>query len=219
MLATTFPRLADLQGKIVGFNDSNAEVTGLILFEKLGIEPAQTIRISEADGALALKEGRIDAMIRVTGKPIRNVSRLKAIFPQIRLLPINYDPAIIGSHLPTRLTHADYPELIAKGQVVPTVATRTILAVFNWKPGSKRYLRLEKFAKLLFENYASLRNSKNLHPKWAEVNLQASVPGLKRFAPVQKWLDDKARSASVTPKKPVHCGKEKERKKRTDGSL
>jgi len=185
--------LADLQGKTVGFNNSNAEVTALILFEKLGIEPAKTLRISEADGALALKEGRIDAMFRVTGKPIRNVARLKAIFPQIRLLPIHYDPAIVGSHLPTRLTHADYPELIAKGQVVPTVATRTILAVFNWKPGSSRYRRLEKFVKLFFDNYTGLRASKNLHPKWAEVNLQANVPGLKRFAPVQTWLNKRAR--------------------------
>jgi len=194
--------LADLQGKIVGFNNSSAEVTALILFEKLGIEPAKTVRIPEADGALALKEGRIDAMFRVTGKPIRNVAHLKAIFPQIRLLPINYDPALIGSHLPTRLTHADYPELIAKGQVVPTVATRTILAVFNWKPGSRRYNRLKKFARLFFENYASLRSSKNLHPKWAEVNLQASVPGLKRFAPVQKWLDDKSSRMASKLEKP-----------------
>ncbi len=183
--------LIELNGKRVGFNNSSAQVTASILFEKLGIKPSKTIRISEGDGALALKEGRLDAMMRVTGKPIRNVLRLKSIFPGIRLLPINYDPSFIGSHLPTQLTHEDYPELIAKGQVVPTIATRTILAVFNWKPNSDRYRRLSKFTKTFFEHFAKLRSSHNLHPKWAEVNLRATVPGMTRFAPAQQWIDAK----------------------------
>jgi uncharacterized protein len=187
--------LRDLDGKRVGFNNSNAEVTGAILFDKLGIKPAETMRISEGDGALALREGRLDAMMRVTGKPIRNEERLKAIFPQIRLLPIAYDPAFIGSHLPTQLTHDDYPELIKKGQVVPTIATRTILAVFNWKPQSDRYRRLEKFTNIFFDNYSKLRHSKNLHPKWAEVNLRAAVPGLTRFAPAKNWITAKTKIA------------------------
>ena len=183
--------LIELNGKRVGFNNSSAEVTAFVLFEKLGIKPSETIRISEGDGALALKEGRLDAMMRVTGKPIRNVLRLKNIFPGIRLLPINYDPAFIGSHLPTQLTHEDYPELIGKGQVVPTIATRTILAVFNWQSNSDRYRRLSKFTKVFFDHFAKLRSSQNLHPKWAEVNLQATVPGMTRFAPAQKWIDAK----------------------------
>ena len=61
-------------------------------------------------------------MMRVTGKPIRNVMRLKKIYPGIKLVPINYDPAFIGSHLPTQLTNKDYPELIAKGKPVATIA-------------------------------------------------------------------------------------------------
>lgn len=197
--------LRDLDGKRVGFNNSNAEVTGTILFEKLGIKPAKTMRISEGDGALALREGRLDAMMRVTGKPIRNVARLKAIFPQIRLLPIAYDPAFIGSHLPTQLTHDDYPGLIKKGQVVPTIATRTILAVFNWKPKSERYRRLAKFTNTFFDNFNKLRHSKNLHPKWAEVNLRATVPGLTRFAPAQKWIDAKMKMVqkALNPAKAV----------------
>ncbi len=181
--------LKDLDGKRVGYINSSAQVTASVLFENLGIKPSTTIRISEGDGALALKNGRLDAMIRVTGKPIRNVLRLKNIFPGIRLLPINYDPSFIGSHLPTQLTHEDYPELIKKGQVVPTIATRTILAVFNWHPKSDRYRRLAKFTNTFFEHFAKLRSSQNLHPKWAEVNLQAAVPGMTRFAPAQKWLD------------------------------
>ncbi len=183
--------LEDLQGARIGFNNSNAEVTGTILFKKLGIKPGRTMRISEGDGALAMREGRLDAMIRVTGKPIRNTTRLKSIFPQIKLLPVAFDPVFIGSHLPTRLTHEDYPGLIKKGESVPTIATRTILAVFNWKPGSDRYRRLAKFTRTFFDHFDHLRQSQNLHPKWAEVNLMASVPGLKRFAPAQKWIDQK----------------------------
>ncbi len=186
--------LYDLNGKSVGFNNSNAEVTGQILFKKLGIKPRETMRISEGDGALALKEGRLDAMMRVTGKPIRNIDRLKAIFPDIRLLPIAYDPALIGSHLPTQLTHEDYPDLIDKGQVVPTIATRTILAVFNWKPSTERYRRLAKFTTVFFDHFTDLRHSKNLHPKWAEVNLRATVPGMTRFAPAVNWI--KAKTAA-----------------------
>ena len=47
--------LRDIEGKVVGFNNSSAEVTGLVLFEKLGITPSDTIRISEADGALGFE--------------------------------------------------------------------------------------------------------------------------------------------------------------------
>ena len=187
--------LMELDGKRVGFNNSSAQVTASILFEKLGIKPSKTIRISEGDGALALKNGQLDAMMRVTGKPIRNVLRLKAIFPEIKLLPINYDPSFIGSHLPTQLTHEDYPDLIQKGQVVPTIATRTMLAVFNWKPNSDRYRRLAKFTTTFFDHFAKLRSSKNLHPKWAEVNLQATVPGMTRFAPAQKWIEERNQDA------------------------
>lgn len=185
--------LHDLEGKVIGYNNSNAEVTGAILFKKLGITLKKTMRVSEGDGALALKEGRLDAMMRVTGKPIRNVGRMKDIFPQIRLLPIVYDPAFIGSHLPTQLTHEDYPGLIGKGQVVPTIATRTILAVFNWKPRTDRYRRLSKFTETFFDHFTELRRSKNLHPKWTEVNLQATVPGMVRFGPAQKWIDAKTK--------------------------
>jgi hypothetical protein len=188
--------LHDLQGKVVGYNNSSAEVTGAILFKKLGIKPRKTMRVSEGDGALALKEGRIDAMMRVTGKPIRNVGKLKDIFPKIRLLPIAYDPAFIGSHLPTQLTHDDYPDLIGAGQVVPTIATRTILAVFNWKPNTERYRRIAKFTKTFFDHFSDLRQSKNLHPKWAEVNLQATVPGMTRFAPAKNWI--KAKTSIIT---------------------
>ncbi len=188
--------LVDLHGKRVGFNNSSAEVTGKILFKKLGIKPLETVRISEGDGALALKEGRLDAMMRVTGKPIRDVSRLKEIFPKIRFLPIAYDPAFIGSYLPTQLTHEDYPGLIGKGKLVPTIAIRPILAVFNWPRGSERYRRLSKFTKSFFDNFTRLRRSKNLHPKWAEVNLQATVPGMARFTPAEDWIEAQTKVAS-----------------------
>jgi TRAP-type uncharacterized transport system substrate-binding protein len=180
--------LQDLGGKRVGFVSSSAQVTGSLLFKKLGIVPQETIEVSEADGAAMLRDGSLDAMIRVTGKPLQNVGYLKQIFPGIRLVPILFDPALIETYLPTQFGHDDYPELIRDGEEVPSVATRTILAVFNWPAASDRYRRLARFTNLLFDHFDDMRRSKNLHSKWAEVTLSADVPGMTRFKPAADKL-------------------------------
>jgi len=184
-----------LSGKRVGYTDSSAAITGGIIFSKLGVKPSKTMLLTEGDGAAMMREGRLDAMMRVSGKPIGGIQRLQQIFPGVRLLPIAYGPEFIGSHLPTQLSHADYPGLIPEGESVPTIATPTLLAVFNWNEHSDRYRRLARFVDVFFSHFSRLRSSLNRHPKWDEVNLQAKVPGLKRFKPAEQWLDQRFKVA------------------------
>jgi TRAP-type uncharacterized transport system substrate-binding protein len=189
--------LRDLEGGKVGFIGSDAAITANILLAKLNVKPALKVRTNAGDGALALKEGRLDALVRVSGKPLGGLRRMIEIYPQIRLVPIEFDPAFIGSHLPSEFSHEDYPELVAKGARIPTIATRAFLAVFDWPPHSPRYARLKRFTKLFFDGFEELSKSKNLHPKWSEVNLEATIPELKRFAPAAKWLESKKRGLEI----------------------
>ena len=88
-----------------------------------------------------------------------------------------YAPGLQEVYLPATLSHEDYPDLIAEGQTIDTIAVGAVLAVFNWAPNSERYRRVAKFTKALFENFDKLLQPPR-HPKWKEVNLAAEAAGL-----------------------------------------
>ena len=47
---------------------------------------------------------------------------------------------------------------------------------------------MERLTQHLFDRIEQLKQP-GFHPKWKEVNVSASVPGLKRFPAAQEWLD------------------------------
>jgi uncharacterized protein len=102
-------------------------------------------------------------------------------------------------YLPSRITHDHYPELIAEGEEVPTIANATILAVYGWPKNSDRYRRVANFVNRFFSNIDKLMLDP-YHPRWREINLAADVPGWKRFKAAQDWLDqhgDRLKTASA----------------------
>jgi hypothetical protein len=82
----------------------------------------------------------------------------------------------------------DYPNLVAKGERIATIAVPMILAAFNWRPRSDRCRRLGSFVDELFSRVDKLQ-SPRFDPKWKDVNLAARAPGLERFQAAQEWLD------------------------------
>jgi hypothetical protein len=64
----------------------------------------------------------------------------------------------------------------------------TILAAFNWRPGSDRYRRVARFVDELYGGVDKLKTP-GFDPKWKYVNLSTKVPGLERFQAAQEWLD------------------------------
>jgi uncharacterized protein len=94
---------------------------------------------------------------------------------------------VFDNYLPAKLTHEQYPALIAEGASIPTVANRALLVAYNWPENSPRYARLAKFVETFFDRIYQFHTDSR-HPKWKEINLSAEVPGWTRFKPAADWL-------------------------------
>lgn len=179
--------LKDLDGKtvVVGVPDGGTFVTSINVFERLGIRPH--LVYSEPRLALdMLRRGEIDAIVTVEGKPVQWLSQLND--PNLHLVPVGYETPLQEEYLPSQLTSADYPNLVADGAPVDTIAAEAILAAYNWPKASDRYRRLSVLVDSLFSRIAQLQRPP-YHPKWKEVALPAPVAGWTRFSAAQAWLD------------------------------
>ncbi len=187
--------LSDLRGRRVSFNleNSHTHIAADIIFKMMGLNTVKSFH--DNDEALQmLKAGEIDAHVVLTGAPQAGLAKLKGdegihfLSLTEEDLPAAAKPVLYKRYLPADLTHEHYPNLIPEGQTIPTIATRTVLAVYNWDEGSFRYRKIERFVQEFFSKIGEF-NTKSRHPKWVEVNLSADVPGWTRFKPAQKWLN------------------------------
>src|SRR5262245_6931923 len=185
---------ADLQGKKVSFNlkDSQTEVTADAIFKMLKID-VERLNYDNNEAMLKLRAGEIAAMIVVSGAPQSALARFKKE-DNVHFLRLdqgslpNHDLApVFDNYLPAKLTHEQYPALIAEGASVPTVANRALLVAYNWPEGSPRYARLAKFVETFFDRIYQFHTDAR-HPKWKEINLSAEVPAWTRFKPAADWL-------------------------------
>jgi TRAP transporter TAXI family solute receptor len=179
-------RLQDLSGKPVNVDvrGSGTAMTASLLFEALGIT-VQPTNLDQDSALEELKHGKIAAVIYVAGKPARLFSSISG--GDLHFLPVPMNQALLQTYLPSQLTHADYPNLIADGSGVDTIAVGSVMAVYDWKPGSERYRRVARFVDAFFSKFPAFLKPPR-HPKWKEVNLTAQVPGWTRFPAAQEWL-------------------------------
>ena len=187
LVAPGINRIEDLKGKKVNFSDvgSGSQISSQIIFEDLKI-PVQEVNIGQGDAFEAIKKGELDATVLIAGKPTGSFAKIKT--GPFKLIPVPYTPALQDNYLPATLTHDDYPNLIAEGEQIQTVAASAVLAVFNWPANSERYRRVAKFTEAFFKNFDKFLE-KPRHPKWREVNLAASLAGWERFGAAQDILD------------------------------
>jgi TRAP transporter TAXI family solute receptor len=184
----------DLRGKKVSFNlkDSQTEVTADIIFNALKVD-VQRFNYDNDEAIKKLRDGEISAMIILSGAPQAALAKLKKedgvhfLALDRESLP-NHDLHLIFSdYLPARITHEHYPNLIADGTSVPTIANRALLVAYSWPEGSVRYAKIAKFVQEFFGKIDQFHNGAR-HPKWKEVNLSAEIPGWTRFKPAAEWL-------------------------------
>lgn len=187
--------LADLNGKAVNVElaGRQTDLVATNIFGTLGIKVNPTYY----DDVLAqekLLSGELSAIVLSTGAPQESLQQLKQS-DGVHFLPLDeaslpgYDlKPILTSYLPAELTSESYPNLIAAGETVPTVASRMILAIYNWPENGERYNRNTLFTNEFFNKIEEFRHPSR-HPKWKEVNIAAEVPGWTRFKPAQQWLD------------------------------
>jgi TRAP-type uncharacterized transport system substrate-binding protein len=180
--------LADLAGKKVNFNTQGtaAAYSGPLIFSRLGLD-VEKMFIPHPAALEQMKRGEIAGVVFVTSKPVD--AFVKGKWEQgFKFLPVEYSSKFEDYYLPSYLEPADYPNLVAKGERIATIAVPTILATFNWRSGSPRYRRVTRFVDELFSRVDKLK-SPGFDAKWKDVNLAARAPGLERFQPAQEWLD------------------------------
>jgi uncharacterized protein len=154
---TEIGSLAELAGKkvSVGPQGSSSAATAATLFKALGI----TVEAESLDASAAierLKQGMIDAVVIVGGKPYPLISAVPAN-SGIHLLPIPFGAPVEAAYLPTRFEQRDYPNLIQPGGEVPTVATGMVLLAAKRDPLSAA--RVAHFVEALFPRFAELQAS------------------------------------------------------------
>lgn len=193
--------LRALRGKKVNFGNkgSGTHMTSSVVFRTLGIKVVPTT--FDYDLALEkLKKGEIEAMVYVAGKPAALFSKIK---PKdgLKLLRVDYTPNLQKTYLPATFTTKDYPGLVPRGKKVRTVAVGAVMAVLNWRKGTPRHQRLQRFIDAFFTKFDEFQ-SEPRHPKWQEVNLTAKIPGWRRYPPAEKWLEKNIASTSGLPSNP-----------------
>jgi TRAP-type uncharacterized transport system substrate-binding protein len=197
--------ITELDGKIVNLDlpNSQTDLVAKKIFGTLGVN----VKPANFDDALAqqkLLNGEISAMVLSDGAPRDSLLHLKRE-DGLHFLPLDeasvpgadFKP-ILAEYLPAELSSESYPNLIAAGQTIPTLASRMVLSTYNWPENGERYNRNSKFIDVFFSKIEEFRHPAR-HPKWKEVNIAAEVPGWKRFKPAQQWLDRNLKTASVTP--------------------
>ena len=181
-------RLEDLAGKIAIQHAGNrCGSLGRIIFERLGIKVhARFDPHPVAMGEIA-NSAKYAAVVFVSSKPLdpfinssgprgtsfllyRSRKNSKSI-----ICRLNSNPVI-------------NPGLIPEGQKVQTIAVPSVLAVYDWRQDQEGQKRISRLVDYLFERFSKLQTEPGYHPKWKELNLAATVPGWRRFPPMQAKL-------------------------------
>ena len=191
----TIRSLKDLDGKtvVVDLPDASTFVTSINVFERLGIKP-HLLYIEPRLALDMLRKGEIDAIVAVEGKPLQWLSQV--VDPNLHLVPVGYEKPLQDEYLPSKLTSADYPNLISDAAPVDTIAAEAVLASYNWPQTSDRYRRLSLLVESFFTRVAQLQRPP-FHPKWKEVALKAPIAGWTRFQVAQEWVDRKFPAAET----------------------
>jgi TRAP transporter TAXI family solute receptor len=180
--------LADLNGKRVSVDLPNGGtfVTASIVFERLGLKP-NLVYIEQRISMEMLKKGELDAVIAVGGKPYKSVSAFNDDKGRFHFVPVDYAKPLQGDYLPAVMTAKDYPNLIAEGERVDTIAVPAVLAAYNWAPNTDRYRKLALFVDAFFTKFPTFQNPP-FHPKWKEVSLSAPLQDWQRLPIADQWL-------------------------------
>src|SRR4051795_9415294 len=180
--------LADLNGKRVSVDLPNGGtfVTASIVFERLGLKP-NLVYIEQRISMEMLKKGELDAVIAVGGKPYKSVSAFNDDKGRFHFVPVDYAKPLQGDYLPAVMTAKDYPNLIAEGERVDTIAVPAVLAAYNWAPNTDRYRKLSQFVDAFFTKFPTFQNPP-FHPKWKEVSLSAPLQDWQRLPVAEQWL-------------------------------
>ena len=174
-----------LAGKKVNFGvrGSGAELTSEIIFGQLDVDVERTF-YDDRRALELVKSGEIAAAIFVSGKPMPLLEGVD-ISDGVRLLAV---PKVDykGSYTASSFDREDYSWLIGSVEV-ETIAVRTAIAAYNWKPDTARFKGVQQLAERLIENLHKLRSA-GRHPKLRDLDPRADFGGWPRLPLVEDYL-------------------------------
>lgn len=184
--------IQDLKGKKVSFNTKGSGTARFTpkVFKALGIDVEETT-MAQGDAIQAMRDGKLDATACSCPMPLPAFPNVKPEWG-FKFLNVPYAPAFEQDYVPASISSENYPNLVPKDQKIETIATSTILIVFNWQRNTDRYRRIEKFVDAFFTKVDDLRKPPR-HPAWRNVNVTATIRGWQRFPAAQEWIDRNAK--------------------------
>ncbi|MGI9504016.1 MAG: TAXI family TRAP transporter solute-binding subunit [Geminicoccaceae bacterium] len=195
LASSSIKSIQDLEGKKVNFgrNGTGTFTTSSVVFDRLGISVEATTFPHKQALAL-LKQGEIDAMAKVDGKPVGVIAEAN-LDDGLRLIGVPVDQ-LDDTYVAATLNADDYPTLFARGDEVTTIAVPSLLAVYNFPPDNPRSAKVDKFIRALFANFDDLKSEETGgDAKWQEIDLSREVPGWTRHPTAEALLKPGAQAA------------------------
>jgi len=169
----------------VDLRGSGTAITASRLFDLLKL----TVSMANDSQDIALdklRRGEIAALAFVAGKPAPLFLPLKGD-DGLHFLAVPINEAITNIYIPARLSAADYPDAIPQDKSIDTIAVGNVLVVADLRQVPERYRNVANFVDVFFTGFQSLLTPGH-HPKWNEINIAAELPGWRRYAPADQWL-------------------------------
>jgi TRAP-type uncharacterized transport system substrate-binding protein len=185
--STSIKSIFDLEGKRIVAQTDVGYYSAKVIFSRLNMHVTYDYWTDDAAAIQKIIDGQADAYITSTGKIFPLARAIKNENHQLHLVPIPYDRRLQDMYLPTTLSSDEYPNLLAQGERIETVATSVLLVTFNWPEDNERYRRTARFVDAFFSNIDKFLKPPR-HPKWAESSINVKVPGWERFKAADEWI-------------------------------
>jgi TRAP-type uncharacterized transport system substrate-binding protein len=167
--------IEDLPGMRIATGPANSDefVAAELVFGALGTNYERVPTTGE-NSLAALLDGRIDAAVFTGADSYTLLNSIKTK-SGLHILTLSLPESLTGVYSPAILSHTDFPNFIADGTAVETIAAALILAVFDWPERTERFYKLKKFNKALLSTYLATRSAEQ------STNYSAAVPGWKQY--------------------------------------
>jgi TRAP-type uncharacterized transport system substrate-binding protein len=193
---TSVKSLSDLAGKRIVASTDVGYYAAKVIFSRLGMDATFDYWTDDGRAIQKIVDGEADAYIGSTGKVFGLLRAVKNEDRRLHLVPIPYDRRLQDLYLPSTLSSDEYPNLLAPGETVDTLAASVLLVSFNWPEKSERYRRMANFVDAFFSKFAEFHKPPR-HPKWSEASLIIKIPGWQRFKAADDWLAEHARAPAT----------------------
>jgi TRAP-type uncharacterized transport system substrate-binding protein len=186
---TSVKSIFDLQGKRIVASTDVGYYAAKVIFNRLNMNATFDYWTDDARAIQKIVDGEAEAYIGSTGKIFGLLRAVKNEDHRLHLVAVPYDRRLQDLYLPTTLSSDDYPNMLAPGETIDTIAVSDLLVTFNWPEKSDHYLRVANFVNAFFSKFDEFQKPPR-HPKWKEASIAAVIPGWTRFKPAQDWIDN-----------------------------